>query len=180
MRAAAARRHASARAKSSTRWSLTGGEVGCTRKTSFLRTGSRTLTATSPSGNRSMLHAPNCTPNSDAIEAANAGLAVPAKIVNPFLTLAFDVSPNPLVERVESDSLLFATLTANRLPLGFGAALSRPFFLEQLRELDPRLIFRLENLRENLCASILLEDQLSLSRSSRGFGGVPGNQDCGF
>ena len=36
-----------------------------------------------------MLHAPNRTPNWRATEVANAGLAVPAKIVNLFLTQLF-------------------------------------------------------------------------------------------
>src|ERR1700680_2166501 len=101
MLAEAARRQASAMASSSTRWSLTGGEVGCTIKTSLRRTGSRSCTLTSPSRNRSITHAPTGMPSSLAVAAAKGGLAVPARIVNRLLTLTSgycgQLSPSPLI-----------------------------------------------------------------------------------
>src|SRR5688500_15238602 len=79
MRAAAARRQASASASSSTRWSLTGGAVGWTMNTSLRRTGSSSRTAISPSGKRSTSQAPSLAPSARATSAASAGLARPVR-----------------------------------------------------------------------------------------------------
>src|SRR5512146_244119 len=97
MRAAAARRQASAKASNSTRWSFTGGESGCTRKTSFRRTDSSSRTEVSPSGNRSIAQAPGNIPRSAAIAAVKSGFAVPAKMTNSFGTW----TPPPLKFRTQ-------------------------------------------------------------------------------
>ena len=78
IRAASARRHASASASNSTRWSLTGGAVAASRKTSSPRTGSSSRTDTSPSGNRSIVAAAKRRPRSCSTRAASDRLAEPA------------------------------------------------------------------------------------------------------
>ncbi len=85
---AAARRHASADNSSSTRWSLTGGEIACTMKTSFSRTGSLRRTDISPSGNRSTVHCPSGTFSSLAMTFASFGFAVPANKLNGFIIVS--------------------------------------------------------------------------------------------
>src|SRR5262245_17078893 len=79
--AAEARRHASTKASSSIKWSLTGGEVGWMMKTWRPRTGSSSRTDSSPSGNLSTEHAPSRAPISTATLVASATLALPAKMV---------------------------------------------------------------------------------------------------
>jgi hypothetical protein len=58
------------------------------RKTSLRRTDSSSRTATLPSGYRSTKQLPIGTPSTPAIIVANAGLAVPVKIVNALFTPA--------------------------------------------------------------------------------------------